>query len=174
MRYVFFAHTKFLVYTWLLHYRIYTIAGPMEPQGAMWGTKTRKKLIQILSSYRSKIFSFIWPWITTSPNFCTFRHSCLSTGKSLSEVLLFAEHGENMLCTKIVLNVRNNLCTKHVLPRFELGIFMDWICNLMNNLSSCCWCKNKSFWQKFTCIKHLCVKKRLGRYHCQHFFQMQQ
>ena len=46
------------------------------------------------------------------------------TGKSLSEALLFAERGENMLCTKIVLNVRNNFCTQHVLPRFELGIFM--------------------------------------------------
>ena len=34
-----------------------------------------------------------------------------TAGKSLSEVLLFAEHGENMLCTKIVLNVRNNFCT---------------------------------------------------------------
>ena len=39
------------------------------------------------------------------------------TGKSLSEVLLFAEHGENMLCKKIVLNVRNNFWV-------ELGIFM--------------------------------------------------
>ena len=47
-----------------------------------------------------------------------------STGKSLSEALLFAEHGENMLFTKIVLSVRNNFCTQHVLPRFELGIFM--------------------------------------------------
>ena len=47
-----------------------------------------------------------------------------NTGKSLSEALLFAEHGENMLCTKIVLNVRNNLCTQHVLPRLELGLFM--------------------------------------------------
>ena len=46
------------------------------------------------------------------------------TGKSLSEVLLFSEHGENMLCTQIVLNVKNNYCTQHVLPRFELGIFM--------------------------------------------------
>ena len=46
------------------------------------------------------------------------------TGKSLSEALLFAEHGENMLCTKIVLNVRNNFCTQYVLPRFEFGIFM--------------------------------------------------
>ena len=48
----------------------------------------------------------------------------ISTGKSLSEALLFAEHGENMLCTKIVLNARNNFCTQHALPRFELGIFM--------------------------------------------------
>ena len=46
------------------------------------------------------------------------------TGKSLSEALLFAEHGENMLCAKIVLNVRNNFCTHHVLPKFELGFFM--------------------------------------------------
>ena len=41
------------------------------------------------------------------------------TGKSLSEALLFAEHVENMLCTKIVLNVRNIFCTRHVLPRFK-------------------------------------------------------
>ena len=40
------------------------------------------------------------------------------TGKSLSEALLFAEHGENMLCTEIVLNVKNNFCTQHVLPMF--------------------------------------------------------
>ena len=46
------------------------------------------------------------------------------TGKFLSEALLFAEHGENMLCTKIGLNLRNNFCKQHVLPRFELGIFM--------------------------------------------------
>ena len=39
------------------------------------------------------------------------------TGKSLSEALLFAEHGKNM---------------------FELGIFMYWTCNSMKNLSSYC------------------------------------
>ena len=61
-----------------------------------------------------------------------------STSKSLLEALPFAEHKENMLCTKIVLNVRNNFCTQHVLPRFELGIFMYWNCNSMNNLSSYC------------------------------------
>ena len=54
------------------------------------------------------------------------------------EALLFAEHGDNMLCTKIVQNVGNNFCTQHVLPRFELGIFMYWTCNSMNNLLSYC------------------------------------
>ena len=48
----------------------------------------------------------------------------IGTGKSLSEALLFAEHGENMLCTKIVLNIRSNFCTQRVLPRFELGNFL--------------------------------------------------
>ena len=84
----------------------------------------------------------------------TMINSTICTGKSLSEALLFAEHGENMLWTKIVLNVRNNFCTQHVLPRFELGIFMYWTCNSMNNVSSY-WCKNKSFWQRFTCTKYI-------------------
>ena len=44
-------------------------------------------------------------------------NSRLKYGKSLSEVLLFAEH---------------------VLPRFELEIFTYWTCNSMNNLSSYC------------------------------------
>ena len=56
----------------------------------------------------------------------------------MSETLLFAEHGENILCTKIVLNVRNNFCTQHVLPRFKLWSFTYWTCNSMNNLSSYC------------------------------------
>ena len=46
------------------------------------------------------------------------EHVILDTGKSLSEALLFAEHGENMLCTEIVLNVKINFCTQHVLPMF--------------------------------------------------------
>ena len=40
------------------------------------------------------------------------------TGKSLSEPLLFEEHGEKMLCSEIVLNVKNNFCAQHVLPMF--------------------------------------------------------
>ena len=43
-----------------------------------------------------------------------------------------------MLRTKNDLNVENNFCTQHVLPRFELGIFMHWTCNSMNNQSSYC------------------------------------
>ena len=44
------------------------------------------------------------------------------TGKSLSEALIFAEHGENMLCTKIVLSVKNNFlslkfsCIELIIP----------------------------------------------------------
>ena len=41
-----------------------------------------------------------------------------------------------MLCTKIVLNVRNNFCTQNDLPR--IGIFMYWTCNSMHNQSSYC------------------------------------
>ena len=35
-----------------------------------------------------------------------------STGKSLSEALIFEEHGENMLCTEIVLHVKNYLISQ--------------------------------------------------------------
>ena len=44
------------------------------------------------------------------------------TGKSLSEALYFAEQGESMT-TNIVLNVKNNFCTQHVLPMFWPGNF---------------------------------------------------
>ena len=45
------------------------------------------------------------------------------TGKYLSEALIFAEHGENMLYTDIVLNVKNNFCTQDVLPMFRAWNF---------------------------------------------------
>jgi hypothetical protein len=77
-----------------------------------------------------------------------FMHLKTSTGKSLSEALIFestnpqnndrliielqvqymkiprSEHRENILCTEIVFDIQNNFCTQHVLPMF---------------------CKNKSF-----------------------------
>ena len=70
------------------------------------------------------------------------KHFQISTGKSLSEALIFAsinpqyddklfielrvqcmkipssEHGENMLCTEIVFYIQNSLCAQHVLPMF--------------------------------------------------------
>ena len=57
-----------------------------------------------------------------------------------------SEHQENMLCTQIVFcfcfDIQSNLCAQHVLPIFspcsELGIFMYWTGNSMNNLSSYC------------------------------------
>ena len=68
----------------------------------------------------------------------------VNTGISFSEALIFAstnpqyddrlfielhensklKPGEKMLCTEIVSDIQNNFCTQHVLPRFELGIFM--------------------------------------------------
>ena len=52
--------------------------------------------------------------------------------------LLFGEHGEYMLCTEIILNVKNNFCTQQVLSMFWNGIFMYWTCNSMNNLLLYC------------------------------------
>ena len=80
-----------------------------------------------------KVVSFL-----TEKTLLSKENGNLGTGKSLLEALLFAEHGENLLCTKIVLNVSKIFCTQHVLPRFEFGIFTDWTCNSMNNLSSYC------------------------------------
>ena len=37
------------------------------------------------------------------------REKDIGTVKFLSEALIFAEHRVNMLCTEIVLNVKNNL-----------------------------------------------------------------
>ena len=51
-------------------------------------------------------------------NLDKFLNKLPSTGKSLSEALLFAEHRKNMLSTEIVLNVKINFCTQHVLPMF--------------------------------------------------------
>ena len=46
------------------------------------------------------------------------------TGKSLSEALLFAEHGENILCTKNFLNDGNNFCTVHNM--FSPGLSLEF------------------------------------------------
>ena len=61
---------------------------------------------------RQKKKSVIWSSIFMTLRLKLLYHiiRLLYTGKSLSEALLFAEQGENMLCTKIVLNVRNNFC----------------------------------------------------------------
>ena len=50
--------------------------------------------------------------------------SIFGTGKSLSEALLFAEHGENMLCTKCVLNVRKI----SVHNMFSPGLSLEFSC----------------------------------------------
>ena len=85
------------------------------------------------------------------------------TGKSLSEALFFfAEHGENILCTKIVLNVSNNFCTQHVLSS-------EFSCTDLLIQWTICWhivgllIKNKSFWQRFTCIELHKIDHKTGK-----------
>ena len=50
----------------------------------------------------------------------------LCTGKFLSEALLFAEHGENMLCTKIVLNAMSETISVHNM--FSPGLSLEFSC----------------------------------------------
>ena len=76
------------------------------------------KVLENKSLYITRLWKK-YPW-NRIPVLCSnfvFRKS-LCTGKSLSEALLFGKDGENMLCTEIVLNVKNNFCTQHVLPMF--------------------------------------------------------
>ena len=67
-----------------------------------------------------KNVSFVYESVTT------YRGTTRGTGKSLSEALIFTEHGENMLCTQIALNVKINFFTQHILSlefsRIELVI----------------------------------------------------
>ena len=72
----------------------------------------------------------------------------------MSEALIFADHGENMLWTEIVLNVKDNFCTHHFLPMFWAWNFH--VLNLKFNEQSVVilwvsWFENKSLWQRFTC-----------------------
>ena len=54
----------------------------------------------------------------------TLTLSFHGTGKSLSEALLFAEHGENMLFTKIVL-MSESISVHNM---FSLGLSLEFSC----------------------------------------------
>ena len=59
------------------------------------------------------------------------------TGKSLSEALIFAEMGRTCCVYKLFWMSKQKHKNQFVYTtRSELGIFMYWPCNLMNNLSS--------------------------------------
>ena len=74
------------------------------------------------------------------------------TGKSLSEALIFAltnpQYDDRLFIELQVQymkipssNLGRTCCVQKLFltfPRFELGIFMYWTCNSMNNLSSYC------------------------------------
>ena len=87
------------------------------------------------------------------------KNKCI-TGKPVSEALIFAEHRENTLCTYIVLNVKNNFCTQHVLP-----MFWAWNCHVLNNLLSYCGlvdakirASDKDFFTKIVCSSNWVIE----------------
>ena len=88
-------------------------------QSSITATKTDQEITQNMVN-KSTFKDDFSPTPVKSPcpirksNVCDCPNRHVVTGKSLSEALLFAEHGENMLCTNIVLNVRNKFCTQHV------------------------------------------------------------
>ena len=62
--------------------------------------------------------------------------------------------GRTCYVQKLFLTFRTIFVHNMFSPCSELGIFMYWTCNSMNNLWSYCGlvdAKNKSFWQRFTC-----------------------
>ena len=106
-------------------------------------------------------------------NFCLkllFLHQLthnMTTDCSLFMKILSSQYLQNMLCTQIVVfvltfrtcfvpklfwnpkqNKNNNLCTQHVLQAFWVYNFHEqFVIKLWVS-----WCKNKSFWQRFTCM----------------------
>ena len=99
--------------------------GPGREAGVNGGCGLRQYLVTILRSICGPTICGFYDR-HKGKGFLTshFSSDLNSVQVNLSEALPFAEHGENMLCTKIVLNVRSNFCTQHVLHKFELGIFM--------------------------------------------------
>ena len=74
---------------------------------------------------------------------------------NLCQKLFFLENIGRTCCVQKLFWVSKTISVHNMFcPCSELGIFMYQTCNSMNNLSSYCgnsWCKNKSFWQRFTC-----------------------
>ena len=58
--------------------------------------------------------------------------------KELCTIEYLLHYWKKSTLVQILFWMSNNFCTQHVLPRFELGIFMYWTCNSMKNLSSYC------------------------------------
>ena len=90
------------------------------------------------------------------------------------------------LCQKLLfLQIMGRTCCVHKLfwmsksisvhnmfsPYSELGIFTYWTCNSMNNMLTSCglasWCKNKSFWQRFTCTNLKTISTPFGTFSVQ-------
>ena len=96
----------------------------------------------------SKKLSNDWIWRTWKENLSrhsfqtlpiseitqTYRHTLLQV--NLCQQLFFLQNMEGTCCVQKLFWMSETISVHNI--RFELGIFMYWTCNSMNNLSSYC------------------------------------
>ena len=95
-------------------------------------------------------------WQAPPITYCALRklpslHDRKSTPKLCQKLLFFQNMGRTCCVHQLFWMSKTISVHSMLSPCSELGIFMYWTCNSMNNMSSYCGCKNKSFWQRFTC-----------------------
>ena len=103
--------------------------------------------------------------ISTNRVLCLLCVCGLLVQVNLCQKLFFLQNMGRTCCVQKLFWMAKTISVHNMFsPCSELGIFMYWTCNSMNNLSSywVSWCKNKSFWQRFTCIERDCVKQLSG------------
>ena len=87
-------------------------------------------------------FSIVYIWSSISKWHSSVNfHDRIFLQVNLCQKLFFLQNMGKTCCVQKMFwmsETNNNFCTQHVLPRFELGIFMYWTCNSMNNLLSYC------------------------------------
>ena len=72
--------------------------------------------------------------------FFDFNNFLIYVQVNLCQKLFFLQNMGRTCCVQKLfwMSETISVCTQHVLPRFELKIFMYWTCNSMNNLSWYC------------------------------------
>ena len=73
---------------------------------------------------------------------------------NLCQKLFFLQNMVRTCCVQVLFWMSEIISVHNVLPRFKLGILMYWTCKFNEQsvvILWVSWCKNKIFWQRFTC-----------------------